>query len=167
MKLEKALEELKNDLNNKMNERIAVEKFISSLNIEGLFYGGRGSLTPNTFKIKVCIINGRNTNIVLFYIRATFENKEKRTIKSLWTESLNYHFSTYEELVELVKRVKMQYINKYEKDAEKFLALAKELNISNEVAIQLGEAFYHLNPNSKDIILKKEDSYKTIYGKDL
>ena len=30
-----------------------------------------------------------------------------------------------------------------------FLALAKELNISNEVAIQLGEAFYHLNPNSK------------------
>lgn len=33
MKLEKALEELKNDLNNKMNERIAVEKFISSLNI--------------------------------------------------------------------------------------------------------------------------------------
>lgn len=73
MKLEKALEELKNDLNNKMNERIAVEKFISSLNIEGLFYGGRGSLTPNTFKTKVCLINGRNTNIVLFYIRATFE----------------------------------------------------------------------------------------------
>lgn len=92
MKLEKALEELKNDLNNKMNERIAVEKFISSLNIEGLLYGGRGSLTPNTFKTKVCLINGRNTSIVLFYIRATFENKEKRTIKSLWTESLNYHF---------------------------------------------------------------------------
>ena len=166
MKLETALEELKDDLNNKINERVAIEKFISSLNITGLFYGGRGSFTPNVFKIKVCIINGRNTNIVLFYIRATFENKEKRTIKSLWTESLNYHFSTYEELVELVKRVKMQYINKYEKDAEKFLALAKELNISNEVAIQLGEAFYHLNPNSKDIILKKEDSYKTIYGKD-
>lgn len=167
MRLETALEELKNDLNNKMNERVAIEKFISSLNIVGLIYGGRGSLTPNTFKIKVSFINGRNTNIVLFYIRATFENKEKRTIKSLWTESTNYHFSTYEELVELVKRVKMQYINKYEKDAEKFLALAQELNISNEIAIQLGDAFYHLNPNSRDIILQREDSYKKIYGKGL
>ena len=53
MKLETALEELKDDLNNKINERVAIEKFISSLNITGLFYGGRGSFTPNVFKIKV------------------------------------------------------------------------------------------------------------------
>ena len=37
MKLETALEELKDDLNNKINERVAIEKFISSLNITGLF----------------------------------------------------------------------------------------------------------------------------------
>lgn len=166
MNFEKLLEELKNDLNNKIHEREAMPKFIKALNIPGLVYGGLSSIKPNEYKMKVSLVNGRNTSIIIFYIHAKYINKEnKREIVSLRMTPLNYDISSYEVIVEIVNKLQKQFLQKYKEDAETYLLLAKELNVSEEVALRLGEAFYHLNPNSKDFLLQKEDAYNLVYGK--
>lgn len=164
MKLEALLEELKNNLN-RMNDREAMDIFIKSLNISGLIYGGHSSIKQNTYKMKVSFINGRNTSIILFYVCVVFIMKEtQREIVSVRLEPLKCSLSSFENILETVNKLKKQFLQKYKEESKKYLMLAKRLNVSDEVAIQLGEAFYRLNSNSRDILLQKEDAYNLIYG---
>ena len=168
MNFEKLLDELKDDLNNNMHEREAVPKFVKALNIPGLIYGGLTSIRGNEHKIRVSLINGRNTSIIIFYVHVKYIIKEnKRKIISLQMVPLNYDISSYDALVDVVNRLKKQFLQKYKEDAETYLTLAKELKVSEEIALRLGEAFYYLNLNSKDLLLQKGDAYNLVYGKEL
>ena len=65
--------------------------------------------------MKVSLIDGRNTSITLFYICTTFDDPKNKHVLFIKLETFNYPFSTYEELVEVVKKLKKQICKKVKK----------------------------------------------------
>lgn len=77
--------------------------------------------------MKVSLIDGRNTSITLFYICTTFDDPKNKHVLFIKLETFNYPFSTYEELVEVVKKLKKQICKKVQKKCKKFFSISKRI----------------------------------------
>lgn len=113
-------------------------------------------------KLGIDVMTGRYaTNHILtigLYLDKDYENNES-FIRKIKIDDNPYGLLTYEDFVDLCKKKKEESKKRYQTAAEEYLKLAASLNLNQEQALKLGDAFYRLNPNAKDVLYDKEDSF--------
>lgn len=136
-----------------------IQDILAEFNIKELVFARTGlNLKGNVAKININVEIGRNSNIVLMNLKVVFKDSRCKEVEEITLHRNPYQLNTYEELVELVAKLKEEYKDKYQSIANEYLDLAKSMNLSKDDAIKLGEAFYRLNGNARDVLLSMKDN---------